>query len=529
VSSIRDVSDPRGAEVERERLLAQAEAAEARFRALVESAPDGIVTVDRQGRIVLVNTQAEKLFGYSRDELLGQPIELLVPERFHQQHVRDRERFTAAPRTRPMGAGLALTARRKDGSELPVEISLSPLQVNGELLITSIIRDVTERQRAEAERAQLLVREQAARAEAERLARERAAILGQIADAVLIADPTGRITFINDAARRLHGLAPGVDSVTGVASGYELLTADGRPYPLAERPLARAALRGETVLDAELRIRRADGSEVLALGSATPVVADDGTRLGAVLTLHDVTARRALERQKDEFLANVSHDLRTPLAGIKASIGVVLANEPAGMPEPLHRMLANIDLAADRMGTLVSDLLELARFQAGRVGLQRRATDLRALAERVAAAIEPLAQSRGQRVAVVLPTAPLTASVDAHQLERALLNLLGNAQKYGRDGGRIGLCLEPGDAEVRFLVTDDGPGIPLADQPFVFERFYRSEIEATQRSPGSGLGLPIARAIVELHGGRIWVESMPGQGATFHVALPLPPAKDGEP
>jgi PAS domain S-box-containing protein len=394
-------------------------------------------------------------------------------------------------------------------------------QVDGQLLVPSL-RYAIERQRAEEERAQLLVREQTARAEAERLARERAAILGQIADAVLIADPTGHVTFVNDAARRLHGLAADIEFVAGVTNGYELLTTDGRPYPPEERPLARAALRGETVLDAELRIRRADGTEVVALGSATPVVADDGTRLGAVLTLHDVTAQRALERQKNEFLANVSHDLRTPLAGIKASIGVVLANEPAHTSEPLHRMFVNIDLAADRMSTLVADLLELARFQAGRVGLQRRATDLRVLAEQVATAIEPLAQARAQRVEIELPAAPLGASVDPDRLERALLNLLGNAQKYGRDGGRICLRLEPHDGEALFSVADDGPGIPLADQPFVFERFYRSDGEATQRSPGSGLGLPIARAIVELHGGRIWVESVPGQGATFYVALPLP-------
>ena len=133
------------------RLLAQAEAAEARFRALVESAPDAIVAVDQPGTIALVNSQAEKLFGYAREELLGQPIEILVPERFRQQHVRDRERYTAAPRTRPMGAGLALAARRKDGSEFPVEISLSPLAANGELQIMSIVRDVTDRRRAEDE------------------------------------------------------------------------------------------------------------------------------------------------------------------------------------------------------------------------------------------------------------------------------------------------------------------------------------------------------------------------------------------
>jgi signal transduction histidine kinase len=184
-------------------------------------------------------------------------------------------------------------------------------------------------------------------------------------------------------------------------------------------------------------------------------------------------------------------------------------------------MFVNIDLAADRMSSLVADLLELARFQAGRVGLQRQATDLRALAERAAAAIEPLAQARDQRVDVMLPAAPLIASADPDRLERALLNLLGNAQKYGRDGGRICLRLEQRGDEALFMVADDGPGILLADQPYVFERFYRSESEATQRSQGSGLGLPIARAIVDLHGGRIWVESAPRAGATFYVALPI--------
>lgn len=256
--------------------------------------------------------------------------------------------------------------------------------------------------------------------------------------------------------------------------------------------------------------------------------------LGYAVERHGMAEERAeLERQKDEFLSNVSHDLRTPLAAIKASVGVVLAHEPPGMAAALHRMLANIDLAADQMARLVDDLLELTRLKAGRVRLRLAGCDLRALAEQAARAIEPLAGERGQSLELLLPPAPVHAEADAERLGRALLNLLSNAQKYGRAGGVIRLSLHSGDGEVIFSVADDGPGIPEHEQGRIFDRFYRAETEATRKNQGSGLGLPIARALVELHGGRIWVESHPGAGATFKIALPaagaVAPGQEGTP
>ncbi|MBX5490155.1 MAG: PAS domain S-box protein [Chloroflexi bacterium] len=146
---LHDVTEQHRAAEEQRRLLRQAEAAEARFRALLESAPDAIVITRRDGRIMLVNRQAEAQFGYAREELLDQSIEILVPERYRQRHAWLRAEYHAAPRTRPMGAGLDLYARRKDGSEFPVEISLSPLALDGDVLVTAIIRDITDRKRAE--------------------------------------------------------------------------------------------------------------------------------------------------------------------------------------------------------------------------------------------------------------------------------------------------------------------------------------------------------------------------------------------
>jgi signal transduction histidine kinase len=229
--------------------------------------------------------------------------------------------------------------------------------------------------------------------------------------------------------------------------------------------------------------------------------------------------RRELGRQRDEFFAGVSHDLRTPVAAIKASIEAVLANEPAGLPGPLHRLLVNIDLAADELSNLVEDLLELARLEAGRVDLRRVECDLRDVASRALASVEPLAAQRNQRIELDAPE-PVMARVDPERLRRALTNLLANAQKYGRSGGEIRLSvLTEGEASV-LSVRDDGPGIALDEQDRIFERFYRSPDGTTRARQGTGLGLPIARALVALHGGTLSVESSPGAGATFQIRLP---------
>jgi two-component system sensor histidine kinase VicK len=177
-----------------------------------------------------------------------------------------------------------------------------------------------------------------------------------------------------------------------------------------------------------------------------------------------------------------------------------------------------VDLAADELTALIEDLLEMARLQSGRVELWRSTVDLRDVIARAMRSVEPLVQARGQQLHFAPAPDPVLASVDAERLGRVLRNLLGNAQKYGRAGGNISISIERTPAEVRVAVTDDGPGIAADDHERIFERFYRV---SGSGSAGSGLGLAIARGLVELHGGRVWVESTPGHGSTFHVALPV--------
>jgi signal transduction histidine kinase len=229
--------------------------------------------------------------------------------------------------------------------------------------------------------------------------------------------------------------------------------------------------------------------------------------------------RRELEQQRDEFFASVSHDLRTPVAAIKAAIGVVLANLPPEVSPPLRRLLGNIDVSADELAELIEDLLEMARLQSSRIELWRSRVDLRDVIGRAARTIEPLVQARAQRLVLVLPPEPVEASVDAERIGRALRNLLGNAQKYGRAEGTIRVSLTDTPNGLEIAVADDGPGIPAGEEERIFERFYRVPGSG---SAGSGLGLAIARGLVELHAGRLWVESTPGAGSTFRIRLPHP-------
>jgi signal transduction histidine kinase len=237
--------------------------------------------------------------------------------------------------------------------------------------------------------------------------------------------------------------------------------------------------------------------------------------------VHEREQLKELERLKSQFLSLVSHELRTPLSSIKASAEVLLSTAPADATDAHVRLLRNIDRSSDRLGALITDLLDLTRLEGGRLELNRECVDLREIAEEAVATVRPLIDGRRQKLSVSYDSRPCTVNGDRRRLEQVALNLLTNAVKYGRVDGRIWLLVHRApEGTIRLEVRDDGPGIRESEQRLVFERFYRLDTDETRRAPGTGLGLPIARALTELHGGQIDLRSEAGRGSTFVVTLP---------
>lgn len=516
---VRDVTTQKTAEAEQAQALSQARAAEARFRGLLEAAPDAIVISDSHGRIVYVNQQAELLFGYARDALLGQSVEILIPERFRLQHVEHRATYAAAPRTRPMGVGLDLYGRHKDGHEIPLEISLSPLEVDGALLVIAAIRNVSERKRAEAERARLLAQEQATRARLE-------AILRHAPHGILFVDAQSGYVHANPKAVELFGreLTPEGGRAQYVGQLYH---PNGRPLSDEELLVSRA-LRGETIPEEERLIVQPNGQRVPVLTSAAPVYDQNGEIIGAIAAFQDISTLKALERLREEWALVIAHDLRQPIAAISMHVGVLqFLLERGTAPEPVYEALGHIRTAARNLNQMISDLLDFSRIEARRLTLERRPLDLCAFVHAVLERTEAL--THGHPVHLEIHGTIPWVAVDPGRIEQVLANLLSNAAKYGYPGTEIGVTVERVEGAVQISVTNEGPGIPVEELPRLFTRFYRVRRSRWEGMTGLGLGLYISHGLVEAHGGRIWAESIPGKTTTFYFTLPLEPqpAREG--
>jgi PAS domain S-box-containing protein len=484
---------------------------EARYRGLLEAAPDAMVVVNQDGEIVLLNLQAEKQFGYHRDELVGQKVKNIIPEGFAERLIADGTRTAAEALAQQIGTGISLRGRRKDGSEFPIEIMLSPLESAEGILVTAAIRDLSVRKAAEKHLAQMEGRYRG--------------LLEAAPDAMVVVNVDGEIVLLNVQAEKQFGyrrdelLGQQVKNIIPEGFAERLLADDLRS--------AADALAQQIGTGIELAARRKDGTSFPIEIMLSPLESPEGILVTAAI--RDISVRkvaethlaetvRELKRSNDElgqFAYVASHDLQEPLRMV-ASYTQLLAKRYKGrLDSDADEFIAYAVDGSNRMQGLIQDLLAYSR--AGAVGKAlHEISSENALKE----ALTNLRATIQESGAVVTHDVLPAITTDDTQLAQLFQNLVGNAIKYrSAEVPRVHVsATKNGGKEWIFSVRDNGLGI----DPQYFERIFVlfQRLHGRENFKGTGIGLAICKKILERLGGRIWVESQPKKGSTFYFALP---------
>ena len=491
---------------------------EERYRQVLEAAPDALVVADATGTITLVNRQTEVLFGYSREELIGQPLDLLVPDGMRGSHARHVERFFTAPTRRSMGSSLELFGRHRDGSSIPIEVSLSPILADGERSVSAAIRDVSERKRIEA----------VAKLNAERLKSG----VESIQDALALFDAGDRLVLCNSAYRTMIGRA-----LAGPLVGrtYEDLLdafiADlffASDEERARFRESRLAQRRDLTCSFDVRTR--DGRSLRVMDRRTP----EG---GMVKTIWDLTedfrreeelraARQAADvasSAKSEFLSSMSHELRTPLNAILGFAQLLHRDKKEPLSDRQKGRVDQILKGGSHLLRLIDDILDLSRIEAGRVSMSVEPVGVVEVLEEVYSTLRPMAERAGVHLELApLPGTRPTIVGDRTRFAQILMNYGSNAIKYNRSGGHVTFAVSlPVPDRVRVTVSDDGAGIPLDKQDKLFQPFQRAGQE-TGPIEGTGIGLAISKRLAELMAGSVGFHSVPARGSEFWIEMPVP-------
>ena len=502
-AAIRDISIRKAAEEELART-------ERRYRGLLEAAPDAMIVVNELGEIVLLNVQAEKQLGYTRDELIGQPVTNIIPEGFAERLIADGLRSAEEALAQQIGTGIELVALRKDGGEFPIEIMLSPLDSPEGILVTAAIRDISTRKADE----ELMKR-------AEQRYR---GLLEAAPDPMVVVNPSGEIVLLNVQAEKRFGYTR--DELTGqpvtniIPIGFaERLIADG--LRTDEEALAQQIGTG-----IELVALRKDGGEFPIEIMLSPLDSADGILVTAAI--RDITARKAAEadlinkiaelnRSNDElsqFAYIASHDLQEPLRMVSSYTQLLAKRYVGQLDSDADEFIGFAVDGAARMQQLILDLLAFSRVGTNKIDLARISSQ-----NALDCALVNLGGALEDSGAVVTSDHLPVVRADQMQLVQLFQNLVGNAIKYHKDGvPRVHISASRNEQKKwDFSVKDNGLGI----EPEYFERIFGmfQRLHTREQFSGTGIGLAICKKIVDRHGGSISVQSTPGEGSTFAFSL----------
>jgi PAS domain S-box-containing protein len=524
-----------------------------RYESIVNISSDAIIITDQDQKVVTFNRGAETIFGWPAAEVIGKDLNRLIPPRFHQVHSRHIQAFASAPEVaRRMGERRQVFGLRRDGSEFPADASIARVDLPTGRLFSVVLRDATTQVKREAHERALA---QSGATLAASLDYEGTLqSIAHIAIPVVADCAVLDVVEMDGGIRRVASTHDDDEATKAMrALNVRLGAPNNAPFPTA-RVLARNLLFEETSVEQwgsntpEAEVLRQIGAikcltvqlrgrervvGALHLISTNPrrVLDDDMRQLAqqlafrASLTLENATLYRSAQRatqMRDEIVSVVSHDLRNPLSAISMCTNVLLANPPAE-PAERNRLLDAIGEASQLAERLIRDLLDASMVAAGQLRLTVDRERVEPLLDRVRSMFEPLARDRNITLAVASDGqggAALEIDMDAERVLQVIANLVANAIKFTDAGGSVHVRASLDDTRLRVSVQDTGIGIDKEDLPHIFDRYWHSRRKG--RAIGSGLGLTIARGIVEAHGGAITAESEAGRGSTFSFVIPRP-------
>ena len=517
---------------------------------IVEIAADAVICMDAFQRITFFNKGAEAIFGWQPGEIVGQRIETLIPERFRANHPSQVAEFGRSKvKARRMGERREIAGLRKSGEEFAAEAAISQVHNGDDVIYAVVLRDVSVRKRFE-QRKQFLAeageRLAASFGSTETLTQVARLAIPSIAEGCILENRVGNGFAAGAAAHVDPAIEEILDALSLAGSrtppkGHPLTEILQRPAPILLQSNATARLLDVSSMPAYLKAVRAMSPESALfvplvardqlIGALTLFrskggfdgddlgFAEDLARLAALALdnarLHD--AVRASLRARDEMMGVVSHDLRNPVAAVKM-LSRTLLRSPGNGGAEAHGKLELIAQAAEQMDALIRDLLDVNRLDTGKLSISAASVDPSVLLAESLQTLRPLVDERGIALDLQIETSLPKVMADRERVQQILSNLVGNAIKFSPAGSKIAVTARRDPEGVVISVLDNGRGITPEQLPRVFDRYWQSS--RTDRQ-GAGLGLAIAKGIVETHGGRIWIDSKPGEGTTASFTLPL--------